>query len=104
MPRTSKADAPVTVDEPEIEGRSAELDGYTVAFETHKADMDPAPLFHGLPQDRCQCPHWGVVLSGRIIFRYADRDEVYTAGPGNPLAGRPDADRVRVRVRGALGS
>jgi hypothetical protein len=80
MSRTSKADAPVTLDEPEIEGRYAELDGYTVAFETHKADMDPAPLFQGLPQDRCQCPHWGVVLSGRIVFRYADHDEVYTAG------------------------
>ena len=51
-----------------------------MAFETHKADMDPAPFFRGLPDDRCQCPHWGVVLSGRIIFRYPDHDEVYTAG------------------------
>jgi hypothetical protein len=80
MSRTSKADAPVTVDEPEIESRSAELGDYTVVFETHKADMDPAPFFRGLPEDRCQCPHWGVVLSGRIIFRYAGHDEVYTAG------------------------
>ncbi|HEU5385394.1 MAG TPA: hypothetical protein VFV73_05795 [Streptosporangiaceae bacterium] len=80
MSRTSKADAQVTLDEPEIEGRYAELDGYTVAFETHKADMDPAPFFKGLPEDRCPCPHWGVVLAGQIIFRYADRDEVYTAG------------------------
>ena len=80
MPRTSKADALVSLDEPMIEVRYAELDGYTVAFETHKADMDPAPFFRGLPDDRCQCPHWGVVLSGRIIFRYPDHDEVYTAG------------------------
>src|SRR3954466_15423292 len=90
MPRTSKADAAVSLDEPEIEGRYAELDGYTVAFETHKADMDPAALFQGLPGDRCPCPHWGVVLAGRIVFRYADHDEVYTAGdahygaPGHP--------------------
>jgi hypothetical protein len=80
MSRTSKADAPVSLDEPEIEGRYAELDDYTVAFETHKEDVDPAPLFRGLPDDRCQCPHWGVVLAGRIIFRYPGRDEVYTAG------------------------
>jgi len=40
MPRMSKADAPVALDEPEIEGRYAELGEYTVAFETHKADMD----------------------------------------------------------------
>ena len=80
MSRTSKADAPVALDEPEIEGRYAELDEYTVAFETHKADMDPASFFRGLPDDRCQCPHWGVVLSGQIIFRYSDHDEVYSAG------------------------
>ena len=80
MPRMSKADAAVSLDEPEIEGRYAELGEYTVAFETHKADMDPAALFQGLPDDRCPCPHWGVVLAGRIVFRYADHDEVYTAG------------------------
>ena len=80
MPRMSKADAPVSLDEPEIEGRYAELGEYTVAFETHKTDVDPAPLFQGLPDDRCQSPHWGVVLAGRIIFRYADHDEVFTAG------------------------
>ena len=80
MPRTSKADAPVALDEPPIEGRYVQLDEYTVGFETHKTDMDPAPLFRGLPGDRCQSPHWGVVLTGQIVFRYADHDEVYQAG------------------------
>jgi len=47
MSRTSKADAPVSPDEPAIEGRYAGLDGYTAGFETHKADMDPAPFLHG---------------------------------------------------------
>jgi hypothetical protein len=80
MPRTSKADAPVSLDEPVIEGRYVQLDDYTVAFETHKADIDPAPLFRGLPGDRCPCQHWGVVLTGQIVFRYADRKEVFKAG------------------------
>ena len=80
MPRAAKADSAVQVDEPEIEGRYAELGDYTVAFETHKQDMDPGPLFAGLPDDRCQCPHWGVVISGKIVFRYADHDETYLAG------------------------
>ena len=87
MSRTSKADAPVSLDEPEIEGRYAELDDYTVAFETHRADVDPASLFRGLPDDRCQCPHWGVVLSGRIIFRYH-------------RAGRVQPDRAAGREHG----
>ena len=80
MPRTSKTEAPILVDEPPIEGRYVDLDGYTVGFETFRLDADPAPLFHGLPDDRYQCPHWGVVTSGSLTMRYADRDETYTAG------------------------
>lgn len=87
MPRTNKADAPIAIDEPVIEGRYVELDGYTVGYETHKADMDPGPLFEGLPDNRCQCPHWGVVVAGRVIFRYPDHDEVYQAG--DAYYGRP---------------
>jgi len=80
MPRTSKSDAPVALDESVIEGRYVDLDGYTVAYETHKVDIDPAELFRGLPDDRCQCPHWGVVTKGKMIFRYDDHDEVFEAG------------------------
>jgi hypothetical protein len=80
MPRTSKHDAPVAVDAPVIEGRYVDLDGYTAGFETFRQDFDPAPLFAGLPDDRCQCPHWGYVVSGRLVMRFADRDETYVAG------------------------
>lgn len=80
MPHTNKASAPVGVDIPEMEGRYVDLDGYTVGFETYKADVDPAAFFRGLPDDRCQCPHWGVVLNGSITFSYADHDETYVAG------------------------
>lgn len=80
MPRSSKADAAVGVDEPMIEGRYAELADLTVGFETHRTDFDPAPLFRGLPDDRCQCRHVGYVISGKIVFRYADHDETYQAG------------------------
>jgi hypothetical protein len=80
MPKINKTAAAVSVDQPVIQIRSAELGEYTVGFETHRADADPAPLFVGLPGDRCQCPHWGVVLSGRMVFRYADHDEEYVAG------------------------
>jgi hypothetical protein len=80
MPGTSKQQAPVEVDNEVIEGRYVELDGYTVGFETFKQDFDPAPLFRGLPDDRCQSPHWGYVVSGRLTFRYADREETFVAG------------------------
>jgi glyoxylate utilization-related uncharacterized protein len=80
MPRTRKDEAPIAVDAPEIEGRYVELDGYTVGFEKVHVDVDPAPLFRGLPDDRCQCPHWGYVVSGRLTMRFADREETYAAG------------------------
>lgn len=80
MPHASQAETPVVVDEPIMEGRYAELGGYTVGFETFKADLDPAPLFRGLPDDRCQSPHWGVVRKGKVVFRYADHDETFAEG------------------------
>src|SRR5207245_7421707 len=30
---------------------------------------DLAPLLKGLPDDRCQCPHWGFLFKGRIVVR-----------------------------------
>ncbi|WP_040808403.1 hypothetical protein [Nocardia concava] len=80
MPRTTKSEAPIAVDEDVIEARYVELNGYTVGFETFKQDFDPAPLFTGLPDDRCQCSHWGIVVSGRLVLRYADHEETFTAG------------------------
>src|SRR2546423_1493666 len=73
-----------------FEGRYGETDGYVIGFETYTADADPAELFRGLPDDRCQCPHWGVVLRGALIYRNADgtedriaAGEAYYVGPGH---------------------
>src|SRR4030065_400839 len=33
---------------------------------TLSAGVDTTPLFVGLEGDRCQCPHWGFVLRGRM--------------------------------------
>jgi hypothetical protein len=80
MPSANQTTTPVSVDLPVLQGRYAELDDYTVGFESFPQDVDPAAYFRGLPDDRCQCPHWGVVQSGRITFRWADREETYGAG------------------------
>lgn len=70
MPRTRKDEAPTSVDEPMIEGRYVELDEFTVSFETFPVAMDPSPMFAGLPDDRCQCPHWGYVVKGSFSANY----------------------------------
>jgi hypothetical protein len=80
MPCANKMTTPIEVDLPEVQGRYAELDRYTVGFESYPQNVDPAPLFLGLPDDRCQCPHWGIVQSGQITFRWANREETYAAG------------------------
>jgi hypothetical protein len=80
MPKTGK-DAIGEIEElPGYEGRFAELGPYTVGFETYTADVDLSELFRGLPDDRCQCPHWGVVLKGRLTFKTDDGDVVIGAG------------------------
>jgi hypothetical protein len=80
MPKLSKGTAPRVEDAGVMVGHYGQLDGYTVGFEHFRAEADAAPLFKGLPDDRCQSPHWGYVVNGRITFRYADREEVYEAG------------------------
>jgi hypothetical protein len=73
-----------------IEARYGALDGYTVGFEFSAHDQDPAPLFTGLPDNACQARHWGVVLEGTLVIRYADNSEdvieageAYYAPPGH---------------------
>jgi hypothetical protein len=80
MPKASKETASRVEDMGVMEGRYEELGGYTVAFESFREDADATPLFKGLPDDRCQSPHWGYVARGRVTFRYGDHDEVYEAG------------------------
>ena len=80
MPRANIAETPVAMDEESIEIRVAELADYSCTFEKHKTDSDPSPLFVGLPDDRCQCTHLGYVITGKLVFRYADHDETIEAG------------------------
>lgn len=57
-----------------------EFDGYTVSFTSLLEDIDATPFMKGLPDGRCQCPHWGCVFKGKMTARYADRDEVFEVG------------------------
>jgi hypothetical protein len=93
MPKVSKESAAHVEDHGPVEDRHEDVGGYTVSFVSFRQDIDGTPLLKGLPDDRCQCPHWGYVLKGRLTFRFADHDEVFEAGdafylsPGHvPLA------------------
>jgi len=78
--RGSKEDVPTTLESEEVVIQEAEWANIHVGFETYNEEFDVAPLLKGLPDDRCQCPHYGYVLKGRMTMRYADREEVINAG------------------------
>ena len=80
MPKVSRESATQGGEFGPVLDRSDQLDGYTVGFTLFRADVDATPLMKGLPDDRCQCPHWGYVIAGEMIFRYADHEEAYRVG------------------------
>src|ERR1700740_612325 len=80
MPKVSRQGAKVDREGP-VEDRHADIDGgYTVNFLTFDVDSDGAELVKGLPDDRCQCPHWGYAFRARLTFRTTGGDEVFEAG------------------------
>jgi len=93
MPKVSRESAAHVEDHGLVEDRHEDVLGYTVNFVSFRQDVDGTALLKGMPDDRCQCPHWGYVLKGRVTYRFADHDEVFHAGdafylpPGHiPLA------------------
>jgi hypothetical protein len=80
MPKVSKASAAHVEDHGMVEDRHEDVDGYTIQFVAFRRDIDATPLLKGLPGDRCDCPHWGYVLKGRLTYRFADHEETYEEG------------------------
>ncbi len=80
MPRISKESAAEHTDHGPVEEWSEDVDGYTVNFVSFGVDVDSTPLLKGLPDDRCQCPHWGYVFKGKVTYTFDDREEVHEAG------------------------
>jgi hypothetical protein len=102
MPKVSKESATQGGDYGPVEDRSDEMDGYTVGFTTFREDFDTTPLLKGLPEDRCQCAHWGYVIKGRFTYRVGDNEEVVEAGdafylpPGHaPVGQEPGSEMVQ---------
>jgi hypothetical protein len=66
----------------EYEGRSIDAGDLRIAFESMPAQFPPDESpFKGLPDDRCQCDHWGYLFTGSFRVSYTDGpDEVVHAG------------------------
>ena len=65
-------------------------------------------MLRGLPDDRCQAPHWGYLFSGRIVVDYGDRQETILGGqayyiePGHRLSFEEDSEALEFTPTDAL--
>jgi hypothetical protein len=66
----------------EYEGRQIDAGEIRIAFESMPAGFPPDESpFKGLPNDRCQCDHWGYVFKGSFRVTYLDGpEEIIRAG------------------------
>ena len=81
MNAIAREEAQILMEGDGVELRTHEIGGeMTVAFIRLPAGFDLGPLLVGLPDDLCQCPHWGYMLKGRVGLRTKDGEELYEAG------------------------
>ena len=97
MKAISRAEAPVAIEGDGVELRMQKLGGgMTTAFVRVPKGADFRPALAGLPDDLCQCPHWGYLLNGRVKMHTRDGEE--STRPARPSTGRPDTRPRRSRT------
>jgi len=93
---------------PGYSSRYTDWGGITVAFEKATAGQDASAMVRGLPDDRCQAPHWGFLFSGRIVVHFGDRTETLEGGqayyiaPGHAIEFLEDSEAVEFTPTAAL--
>ena len=109
MPKVSRDSTETVAEQGPVTDRAHQLDGYAVNFVEFHEDVDATPLLKGLPDDSCQCPHWGYVIKGRMTYRFGDDQEVYEAGdafyqpPGHvPVSIEPGTEMLQFSPAEAL--
>ena len=102
----NRLDIPLAFESGALYSRDAEWGEMNIAYEAFPAGTDTTPLFRGLPDDRCQCPHWGYLFKGRMRVTYADREEVVSAGeayylpPGHNVLFERDSESLEFSPKG----
>ncbi len=108
MPSGSRDDLPLTEIIPGYSSRMADWGGITVAFEKAHKGQDASSMVKGLPDDRCQAPHWGYLFSGTMIVDYGDRQETieggeaYYVAPGHKITFETDCEALEFTPTDAL--
>jgi hypothetical protein len=80
MMAVQSRDVPVAIEGDGVELRKQPVGNMTVAFVRARKGVDLRPALKGLPEDLCQCPHWGYMIKGRLRMHTAGEAHDYTAG------------------------
>ena len=100
--RATKDELPIMLEAGPSLVRGIDWGEMRVSVVSVPAGTDFTPLLKGLPDDRCQGPHWGYMLKGRLRIQYAWGDEVLSAGdfyympPGHTGIAEEDTEFLEV--------
>ncbi len=106
--RIAKEDVPVRIDVPGATARQqtgfGDVTGYGpmgAEYFSFGAGTDITELLHGLEDNRCQCPHWGYVVTGAITAIYSSGEEetsrtgdLFYWPPGHSVRAEEDTDFI----------
>lgn len=104
--RATKEDLPVFFEDGAVVSRHVQWGDMNVAYKAVPRGVDVKPLLRGLPNNRCQCPHWGYLFKGRMRVVYEDHDELVNAGdfyyaaPGHIEIVEEDSELVELSPKG----
>ena len=108
MPSASHDELPLQEIVPGYSSRFADWGGITVGFEKAHKGQDASNMVKGLPDDRCQAPHWGYLFSGHMTVDYGDRQETIEGGqayyiaPGHLISFQADCEALEFTPTDAL--
>jgi hypothetical protein len=93
---------PTVLKGPGTEIRREDRGGLAVCLLRLDKGVDTRPLFTGLPNDECQCTHWGYMIRGTIRVHTADGSTDYETGetyhwaPGHNLEALTDCEYLEL--------
>jgi len=77
--RASKNELSTEMETPQMVMKGAVWGEMHIEHDVFKEKFDVTPLLKGLPNDRDQCPHWGIVVKGQLTIIYG-KEEIAKAG------------------------
>jgi hypothetical protein len=95
-------DLPTVLEGPGTEIRRRDFDGLAMCLIRLQAGVRTDALFAGLPDDRCQCAHWGHIVRGTMRVHSAEGAHDYDAGesfywaPGHNLEAVADTEYLEI--------